>query len=182
MGSLKLAAATIAERASKIEGLSTVAPPQGAMYVLIQVDLNAFRDCSTDVRFAEKLLAEESVLVLPGNCFKAPGFIRIVTTVPVSVLQTAWDRIETFCSKRRIKSRKSLDFEARIMVPAHPVHFGLPRVASQVGGYVGCSVRKELPAPANSWLQNKILNRPSSFSIAFPQARRFTLASCAQTG
>lgn len=145
MGSLKLAAATSAERASKIEGLSTVTPPQGAMYVLIQVDLSAFKDCPTDVKFAEELLAEESVLVLPGNCFKAPGFVRIVTTVPVSVLQTAWDRIEAFCSKRIIKSRKGLACEARAMVPAHPVHFGLPRVASQVGGHEGLLLRPHKP-------------------------------------
>ena len=145
MGSLKLAAAISAERASKIEGLSTVTPPQGAMYVLIRVDLSAFKDCPTDVKFAEELLAEESVLVLPGNCFKAPGFVRIVTTVPVSVLQTAWDRIEAFCSKRIIKSRKGIACEARAMAPAHPVHFGLPRVASQVGGHEGLLLRPHKP-------------------------------------
>ena len=85
------------------------------------------------------------MLVLPGNCFKAPGFVRIVTTVPVSVLQTAWDRIERFCSKRIIKSRKGIACEARAMAPAHPVHFGLPRVASQVGGHEGLLLRPHKP-------------------------------------
>jgi len=33
------------------------------MYVLVKVDLAAFRGCATDTLFAEALLAEESVLV-----------------------------------------------------------------------------------------------------------------------
>ena len=73
-----------------------------SMYLLVKIDLCAFRGCLTTSHFAESLLSEESVLVLPGECFRAPGFIRVVTTVPESLIQVAWDRIEAFC-KRRFK-------------------------------------------------------------------------------
>ena len=72
MDTMSLAAVSSVNRISKINGLSTASLPQGAMYVLVQVDLVAFANCPTDVRFAEKLLEEESVLVLPGECFQSP--------------------------------------------------------------------------------------------------------------
>ncbi|EEH59983.1 tyrosine aminotransferase [Micromonas pusilla CCMP1545] len=90
------------KRVLNIDGLSIVSPPEGAMYLLVKIDLCAFRGCLTTSHFAESLLSEESVLVLPGECFRAPGFIRVVTTVPESLIQVAWDRIEAFC-KRRFK-------------------------------------------------------------------------------
>lgn len=140
MASLRKAATASAERVDEIKGLSTATPPEGAMYMLVRVDLEAFRGCSTDALFAEELLAEESVLVLPGECFQASGYFRIVTTVPESVLLKAWDRIEDFCKRRYLEAAPSSnEGQSSNTERGEVAHFGaaLPRVASYLGGHEG---------------------------------------------
>lgn len=140
MASLRKAATASAERVDEIKGLSTATPPEGAMYMLVRVDLEAFRGCSTDALFAEELLAEESVLVLPGECFQASGYVRIVTTVPESVLLKAWDRIEDFCKRRYVEAAPSSnEGQSSHTERGEVAHFGaaLPRVASYLGGHEG---------------------------------------------
>lgn len=149
MESLKMAAAISADRISRIVGLSTVAPPEGAMYVLVRVDLQAFRGCSTDTLFAEELLSEESVLVLPGSCFNASGFIRVVTTVPENVLQASWDRIEAFCVRRFVKAEEKVEGVENIYAKGLPLHLGLPRVASYLGGHEGLLLKPSPPQEMN---------------------------------
>ena len=79
--------------------------------MLLKISVDTFRnDDGTydDVRFAKQLLAEESVLVLPGECFHAPGYLRLVITAPHAEQQRAWDRIESFC-ERYSSERKMTD-------------------------------------------------------------------------
>lgn len=73
--------------------------PQGAMYVMARIDFDKLRDIKTDVEFFEKLLEEENVQLLPGTIFHAPGFLRLVTTRPVSVYRDAVERIKAFCQR-----------------------------------------------------------------------------------
>jgi aspartate/methionine/tyrosine aminotransferase len=42
-------------------------------------------DVRDDFEFAEKLLREENVLVLPGRFFKCENYFRIVVTPPLEV-------------------------------------------------------------------------------------------------
>ena len=49
--------------------------------------------------FAQQLLEEESVFVLPGQCFGTPNYFRIVTCPPVAKLGEAFDRIAAFCER-----------------------------------------------------------------------------------
>ncbi|CAD7958960.1 unnamed protein product [Amoebophrya sp. A25] len=82
-----------------------VIKPQGAMYVLLQVDvdvaaLHPDRPVD-DVEWCKDLLASESVFALPGQVFGADGFIRIVTSPPKAKLEEACARIKRFCRKRR---------------------------------------------------------------------------------
>ena len=78
------------------------------MYAMIQIDESCFdfpvpqetRDhASIDQSFARLLLEEEAVSVLPGTCFGAPGFLRVVTCAPTSVLSEAFGRIAHFCDR-----------------------------------------------------------------------------------
>ena len=73
--------------------------PQGAMYVMAKIDVKrlGFED---DMQFAKELLREEAVFVLPGQCFQAPNFVRIVFSAPQNVLAEAFFRIRSFCSRR----------------------------------------------------------------------------------
>ncbi|CEP01204.1 Tyrosine aminotransferase [Plasmodiophora brassicae] len=82
----------------RIEGLSCVAP-QGAMYLMVRIDLGAFAGFQNDMDFSQALLTEQSVFVLPGTAFRAPGFFRIVYCAPGPALDEAFDRIRAFCRR-----------------------------------------------------------------------------------
>ena len=73
-----------------------VIKPEGAMYVLIEI---LDKDCD-DSQFTKELLEDQSGFVLPGTCFGAPQFFRIVTSPPREKLQEACERIKTFCAKK----------------------------------------------------------------------------------
>ena len=107
---LRVASKYCIDRCSRVRGLSIPSEPQGAMYVLLKMREDAFTEEEgfTDVTFCKRLLAEESVLMLPGTCFHAPGYLRLVITVPEDELERAWDRIECFC-ERHSSERKFTD-------------------------------------------------------------------------
>jgi tyrosine aminotransferase len=72
-------------------------PPAGAMYIMIKLDLDRFSNVAGDVEFCSLLLKEENVVLLPGSCFGAPGYVRIVYCAPPAVLEEAADRMKAFC-------------------------------------------------------------------------------------
>jgi aspartate/methionine/tyrosine aminotransferase len=90
-------------RFSAIPGLDCTAPPQGAMYALIGLRFptattatatataipatagngtTASTDWNDDTALAVALMAEQAVSVLPGVCFGAPGYFRVVFSAP----------------------------------------------------------------------------------------------------
>ncbi|KAJ0392849.1 hypothetical protein P43SY_003509 [Pythium insidiosum] len=88
------------ESLSQIPGLKVVVP-QGAMYVMVEVDTSILTGIKDDFDFTEKLLNEESVFVLPGQCFGMANFFRIVFSAPHEVLADAYTRIANFCQRYR---------------------------------------------------------------------------------
>ncbi|XP_048769647.2 tyrosine aminotransferase-like [Ostrea edulis] len=81
---------------NKIPGLKPV-EPQGAMYLMIGIDIDHFPGIKDDVDFTEKLVKEQSVFCLPAKCFQFPNFFRIVLTIPKAKVSVACERIEEFC-------------------------------------------------------------------------------------
>mmetsp|Transcript_21780 Transcript_21780/g.29972 ORF Transcript_21780/g.29972 Transcript_21780/m.29972 type:complete len:411 (-) Transcript_21780:29-1261(-) len=81
-----------------VPGLKCI-QPKGAMYMMVQVDVDRFKDIDNDIDFFSLLLEEESVSVLPGEVFGAPNFVRLVTCPSVDVLQVAVERIGEFCAR-----------------------------------------------------------------------------------
>ncbi|KAI8925783.1 pyridoxal phosphate-dependent transferase [Entophlyctis helioformis] len=78
-----------------IPGINTIFP-QGAMYLMLELKLAEFVGIKDDLDFVEKLVTEESVLCLPGQCFRCPGpFVRIVFTPPADQLNIAYERIRS---------------------------------------------------------------------------------------
>ena len=71
-----------------------VMKPKGGIYLFVDIRKTGL---SSDV-FAQRLLSEKKVLVLPGNVFgrQGEGFIRIAVTVDLKQLEIAFDRIEAF--------------------------------------------------------------------------------------
>ena len=86
----------VVARLNAIDGINC-ANPNGAFYV--------FPDCSallggklnSDVEFANALIDEAHVGVVPGTAFHAPGHFRISYSVDTDDLARACDRIAEFC-------------------------------------------------------------------------------------
>jgi len=70
--------------------------PQAGMFLLVDVSATGL----DGAEFAERLLAEKQVAVMPGSSFgeQAAGFIRLSLTVADDVLSEATDRISAFAS------------------------------------------------------------------------------------
>ncbi|CAH1183283.1 unnamed protein product [Phaedon cochleariae] len=71
--------------------------PQGAMYMLVEIHMDRFPMFNSGLEFTRKMMEEESVFCLPGECFTIPGFMRIVLTVPM--MEEACLRIIEFCNR-----------------------------------------------------------------------------------
>lgn len=97
MNELELNASFTVKALAKAPGLRCI-PPQGAMYTMVEID-SELLGFSDDMEFTKALLREESVFVLPGQCFNAPNFVRIVFCAPQYVLSEAFHRIRRFCSR-----------------------------------------------------------------------------------
>lgn len=89
------------DKISKIKGLKPVVA-QGAMYQMVEIDISAFNGITDDMDFMRKLLAEESVFVLPGSIFGLKNFFRIVFCAPIPMLETAYKRMDEFCQRHSI--------------------------------------------------------------------------------
>ncbi|CAA3033088.1 tyrosine aminotransferase, partial [Olea europaea subsp. europaea] len=83
---------------SRVPGLRPVMP-QGAMYMMVGIDMDMFPEFGTDLELVNQLVCEESVFVLPGQCFDFPGYVRLVLTVPEPQLRAACSRIRSFCAR-----------------------------------------------------------------------------------
>jgi len=89
------------ERLSRVVGLRPV-QPQGAMYVMVGYDPQVLTDIRDDADFTDKLLSEEAVFVLPGQCFGVANFFRVVYSGPKDKLADAFDRIDAFCKRHAL--------------------------------------------------------------------------------
>jgi aminotransferase len=80
-------------------GLDTV-EPRGAFYAFPDIRSSGIED---DVEFAERLLIEERVAVVPGSTFggSGRGYIRVCYAASYEDLEEAMDRIERFVTRRR---------------------------------------------------------------------------------
>lgn len=98
MSELRSNAEFTAKRLTEVRGLKCV-EAKGAMYVMVGIDVEAMH-LKDDMEFTELLYEEEAVFVLPGQCFQAPNFVRVVFAAPREVLADAFERIEAFCERR----------------------------------------------------------------------------------
>ncbi|KAK6632139.1 hypothetical protein RUM44_007169 [Polyplax serrata] len=91
-------ATVVYKKLSEIPGLKPVMP-QGAMYLMIGIDMSYFPDIQNDHRFVELMVTEESVFCLPGKCFDYPNYVRITLSPPEEILREACERIALFCAR-----------------------------------------------------------------------------------
>ncbi|CAE8708308.1 unnamed protein product, partial [Polarella glacialis] len=104
LAALEASARCCVRRCRATPGLEVASEPQGSMYLMVRMQPNVLEGIGCDdVILARDLLSEESIAILPGQCFQSPGYFRCVFAAPVEVLEEAWDRIEAFCRRRSAK-------------------------------------------------------------------------------
>nr|CAD7401933.1 unnamed protein product [Timema poppensis] len=86
------------EMLKNIEGLRPVMP-EGAMYIMVGINMEHFPEFSSELHFLEQMVTEESVFCLPGQCFDYPGYMRLVLSVPEEQLREACHRIANYCAR-----------------------------------------------------------------------------------
>ncbi len=85
---------------SRLEGMGLTCPsPRGAFYVFPHIGMTGMHDET----FAERLLLEERVAVIPGSAFgeAGAGHVRICYAQRYELLEEAMDRIERFVARQK---------------------------------------------------------------------------------
>lgn len=83
--------------------------PNGAMYMMIGIEMKYFPGIQSDIEFVQDLVNEQSVFCLPGVCFEYANYVRIVLTVPSDMLEEACFRIAEFCEAHYITDNRITD-------------------------------------------------------------------------
>jgi tyrosine aminotransferase len=97
LATLEAQANKVYDACAAVPGLTCIRP-QGAMYVMVRIQLDRFPQFASDAAFAQALLTEENVMVLPGSCFKAHGFFRVVFCAPMPTIDEFAARLTRFCT------------------------------------------------------------------------------------
>lgn len=87
-------------RLRKIPGVTTQIP-QGAFYAYPNVSVAYKGGITNSLQFAEKLLAEEFVAVVPGEAFGTNDHVRISYATSMKELERGLDRLERFIAARK---------------------------------------------------------------------------------
>ncbi|MBS1871949.1 MAG: pyridoxal phosphate-dependent aminotransferase [Acidobacteria bacterium] len=90
----------VVERLRAIPGV-TIAMPKGAFYAYPNVAVTYEAGIRNSLHFAEKLLAEEFVAVVPGEAFGTNDHIRISYATSMHELARGLDRLARFIAKHR---------------------------------------------------------------------------------
>lgn len=77
---------------------------QGAMYMMIGVDINSFPEFDGEEALIKALITEESLYCLPGSAFNSPGAIRFVMTHSSETMLDACQRLKAFCQRHYHKA------------------------------------------------------------------------------
>uniref|UniRef100_A0A5B6Z680 Putative Tyrosine transaminase family protein n=1 Tax=Davidia involucrata TaxID=16924 RepID=A0A5B6Z680_DAVIN len=77
--------------------------PEGAMSVMVKLNLSLLLGINDDMEFCIKLAKEESVIVLPGVAVGLKNWLRITFAIEPSSLKDGLRRIKTFCLRHSKK-------------------------------------------------------------------------------
>ncbi|XP_031250360.1 nicotianamine aminotransferase 1-like [Pistacia vera] len=91
---------------SKIKEIPCIVCPQqpeGAMSVMVKLNLSLLEGINDDMDFCVKLVKEESVIVLPGTTVGMKNWIRITFAIEPAILAEGLDRIKSFYQRHAKK-------------------------------------------------------------------------------
>eukprot|EP00760_Papus_ankaliazontas_P002773 PhM_4_TR11261/c3_g1_i1/m.12228/K00815/TAT; tyrosine aminotransferase len=92
-----------------VPGLTPI-KPSGGMFVFAKIDTDAFvpelfqkeanetgSALTPDVLFGRRLWAEKSLLLMPGICFRFPGYVRVCFATKQDWIREGVTRLQSFC-------------------------------------------------------------------------------------
>lgn len=89
----------VVRRLNEIPGIEVI-PADGTFYIFPNVEgVIVRRGFANDIEFAEQLLQEVGVALVPGSAFGTEGCIRISFATSMEILQDAMDRLQRFAEK-----------------------------------------------------------------------------------
>ena len=89
----------IVKRLNQISGIEVI-PADGTFYIFPNVQaIIERRGFANDIEFAEKLLQDEGLALVPGSAFGSEGCIRLSFATSMEILQDAMDRLQRFAEK-----------------------------------------------------------------------------------
>jgi len=89
----------IVKRLNQIPGIEVI-PADGTFYIFPNVQaIIERRGFANDIEFAEKLLHDEGLALVPGSAFGSEGCIRLSFATSMEILQDAMDRLQRFAEK-----------------------------------------------------------------------------------
>jgi tyrosine aminotransferase len=89
----------LSEISKSATDLLSISKPAGAMYAMIGIDMTQLDQIPDDAEFARLFLHEENVSVLPGICFGMKNYVRFVICPSDTILQDAFNRLLSFCTR-----------------------------------------------------------------------------------
>ncbi|XP_014491778.1 probable aminotransferase TAT2 isoform X1 [Vigna radiata var. radiata] len=96
LGILREAANIFYDGCKEIPCLTCPLKPEGAMVVMVEINLSQLEDIVDDVQFCSKLVKEESVILFPGVIVGLKNWIRFSLAVDPSDLKEGLSRIKAF--------------------------------------------------------------------------------------
>jgi hypothetical protein len=75
--------------------------------IQVGIETDKFPHFSSDLQLIERLISEESVFCLPGQCFDFPNFMRVVLTVPKELTIEACNRMSAFFRRHYVNPERS---------------------------------------------------------------------------
>ena len=69
----------------------------------IKVNIDNLDGFVDDTDFSRRLLEEENLFCLPGQCFNMKNFVRLVICPPEETIREAFERFALFCGRHRKK-------------------------------------------------------------------------------
>lgn len=106
---LKLSSDLCFEILKEIPCLTCPQKPQGAMSVMVKLNVSLLKDISDDIDFCFKLAKEESVILLPGLTVGLKNWVRITFAAEPSSLEEALGRVKSFYQRHSHQQKVQID-------------------------------------------------------------------------
>ncbi|PHT85107.1 Tyrosine aminotransferase [Capsicum annuum] len=101
---LKEAIEAFYTKVQEIPCLTCPYKPEGAMCVMIKLNLSFLEGINDDMEFCTKLAHEESVIILPGMIVGLKNWLRVTFAMELAILEEELERIKAFCLRHTISS------------------------------------------------------------------------------